>query len=105
MSNIFLKEKKITLNKELFFQISRSGLNYFALLKVSFKLFSDDYYFKIGLTILGDYFSFTTYWNRRMDHAGFALNLTVFGLEIQFNILDERHWDFVENNWKNTYLE
>jgi len=105
MKNIFLKEKKITLNKYYCLQIFFSKPDYLAFLKGSFKLFSDDYYFKFGICFLGDIFNFTTYWNRKMDHAGFIFEITLFGLSSHFQIYDTRHWDFYENNWKNTYIQ
>lgn len=104
MKNFYLEEEKITMNKfyclQLFFSKPiLSGL------KSSFKLFEDDYYFKLGIGILGDIFTFVTYWNRKMDHAGFTFELTVIGFSLYFKIYDDRHWDYQENNWKNTYIE
>lgn len=105
MKNILLKEGKLTLNKSFCFQIFFEKFNYFAFLKGSFKLFSDDYYFKFGVCFIGDLFNAVTYWNRKADHAGFIFNITIFGLTLHFNIYDNRHWDFIENNWKNTYID
>jgi hypothetical protein len=100
-----LKEKK-TLYKTYVFKLSFEKPSYYSFLKGSFKLFSDDYFFKVGLCFLGDYcINFMTYWNRHMDHAGFGFTSTIFGVSLVFNVLDNRHWDFVENNWKNFYEE
>ena len=33
------------------------------------------------------------------DHAGFLLSLNILGIEISFNIYDNRHWDDITNNW------
>jgi len=104
MKNLVLKEKKISENKSYCFQIFHQKPSYFAFLKGSFKLFSDDYYFKLGACFFGDILNIATYWNRRMDHAGFNFDLTIVGLTIHFQIYDWRHWDFEENNWKNTYV-
>jgi hypothetical protein len=38
-----------------------------------------------------------------MDHAGLWFVFTIFGLTFHFEISDTRHWDFVEDGWKNTY--
>lgn len=104
MKNFILKEEKITSNKSYCLQVLFSKISYFGL-KGSFKLFTDDYYFKFGLSIFGDIFTLVTYWNRRMDHAGFTFELTVLGASLYFKIYDNRHWDYEENNWKNTYIE
>jgi len=105
MKNIYLKEKKITFNKFYCLRIFFSKIEYIAPLKSSIKLFSDDYYFKFGFCLFGDIFNFVTYWNRKMDHAGFNFEITIFGLSFYFHIHDTRHWDFKENNWKNTYIQ
>lgn len=105
MKDLFLSEKSISLNKSYCFQIFWSKISDVSFLRQSLKLLSDDYFFKIRLSLFGEFFDFYTYWNRRMDHAGFSFTLTIFGLTTHFNIYDNRHWDFIENNWKNTYVE
>lgn len=105
MKNLVLQEKSISTNKSCCFQMFYSKITDKSLLRQSLKLFSDDYYFKIRLSLFGEFFDFYTYWNRRMDHAGFSFDLTIFGFTTHFNIYDNRHWDYMENNWKNTYVE
>jgi hypothetical protein len=106
MKNLnFLSEKGISLNKSYCFQIYFSGIYWKEILRMSLKLFSDDYYYKLRFSLFGDLFDFNTYWNRRMDHAGFTFDLSLFGLCLHFNIYDNRHWDFIENNWKNAYID
>lgn len=105
MKNLVVKERSVSENKSLCFQIFTNPIMDRSFIRQSLKLFSDDYYFKIRLSLFGDCFDFYTYWNRRMDHAGFNFDFTIFGLTTHFNIYDNRHWDFTEDNWKNTYVE
>lgn len=103
--NSYSVEKRVSLNKWYCFETFWEIPSYFAFLKGSFKLLSDDYYFKFGFCFLGDYFfNFSTYWNRKMDHAGFTFEFTLFGLSVYNKIYDERHWDFENDDWKNTYI-
>jgi hypothetical protein len=103
MKNLFVREKSISLNKSYRVQIYWSN-PYLSFLQGSFKLLSDDYFFKLRFSLFGDCFDFYTYWNRRMDHAGFNFTFTILGICFHFNIYDDRHWDYIENNWKNTYI-
>jgi len=41
-----------------------------------------------------DYFDFSIRWSRKGDHAGFKFDLTLLGIFIEFNIYDDRHWDY-----------
>jgi len=36
----------------------------------------------------------------RQDHAGFGMELDLFGWGIDFKIYDHRHWDFENNCWE-----
>ena len=104
MKNIISFEKRLTLNKSLCFE-TYHDISYFGLAKSSFKLFIDDYYFKLGFCLFGDIFNIFAHWNSKTDHAGFVFNITIFGLSLHLNIYDNRHWDFIEDNWKNTYID
>lgn len=35
------------------------------------------------------------------DHAGWTVELGLFGYEIYFNLLENRHWDFENSTWEN----
>jgi hypothetical protein len=106
MKSIFSIDRKLTENKNLCLELFYNKPSYFGWVKTSFKLFYDDYYIKLGLGIFGDYFfNFSMYWNRKMDHAGFTFELTLFGLTFNKKIYDCRHWDFINDDWKNTYVE
>ena len=34
------------------------------------------------------------------DHAGLQIELGMFGYEIHFSVLDNRHWDFEMGKWE-----
>ena len=40
------------------------------------------------------FFSFKTTWTIRGDHAGFKVNLEIFKFYFNFEIYDQRHWDY-----------
>jgi hypothetical protein len=103
MKNLFTKEKIFNENKNFCFQIYWEKPSLFSFLKGSLKLFCDDYYFKVRFSFFGDCLDFYAYWNRKMDHAGLWYIFKILGLTFHFEISDTRHWDFVEDNWKNTY--
>jgi hypothetical protein len=42
------------------------------------------------------HFSYTI----RQDHAGLRLELGLFGYSIDFNIYDNRHWDYIGEKWE-----
>ncbi len=46
--------------------------------------------------ILSIEINFTT----RQCHSGLFLSLALFGYEIIFNINDNRHWDYLTNDWE-----
>jgi len=46
------------------------------------------------------YFDFSKRWNRHTDHAGFNLNIEIFGLYFIFQIYDNRHWNYEYNCWE-----
>ena len=35
----------------------------------------------------------------KQDHAGFGIELGLFGYEIHFKFYDNRHWNYEENRW------
>lgn len=43
---------------------------------------------------------FFLYFKIRQDHAGFGMELGVFGLDFEFRVYDNRHWNSLENCWK-----
>lgn len=36
----------------------------------------------------------------RQDHAGLRLELGLFGYSIDFNLYDNRHWDYIGKKWE-----
>lgn len=38
-------------------------------------------------------------WTVQEDHAGFNIELGLFGYEIHFTFYDNRHWNSEENRW------
>lgn len=40
------------------------------------------------------------FWSTRRDHAGVAIQLSLFGYCLLFNFYDNRHWDYKNNSWK-----
>lgn len=38
-------------------------------------------------------------WTLMKDHAGFEINLALFGYGIEFNIYDSRHYDYENHCW------
>ena len=105
MKSIFSIEQRLTENKNVCVELFYNKPSYFGFLKSSVKFFYDDYYFKLGFGIFGDYFfDFSTYWNRKADHAGLTFEFTLCGLTFSKKIYDCRHWDFEKDDWKNTYI-
>lgn len=39
------------------------------------------------------------------DHAGIRFKLNVFGLELEINFYDSRHWDYKNNRWEENSAE
>ena len=46
--------------------------------------------------LLGTEITFTT----KQCHSGLYLSLTLLGYEVVFNIHDNRHWDYLANDWE-----
>ncbi len=44
-----------------------------------------------------DFFARVTH---RQDHAGFHLGLGIFGINLEFQLYDSRHWDNEKNQWQ-----
>lgn len=38
--------------------------------------------------------------NTRGDHAGLKFNFEFFGLLFEFNVYDQRHWDWDKDSWQ-----
>ena len=49
-----------------------------------------------GSSIIGFTFDFTT----RQDHAGFSLEIELFGWSIEYRVYDNRHWDYENGCWE-----
>jgi hypothetical protein len=45
-------------------------------------------------------FQFNIDWTRKMDHAGFHVELIVLGGMIEFDFCDMRHWDYDNDCWE-----
>jgi hypothetical protein len=43
---------------------------------------------------------FSTRYTVKQDHAGFNLELGLFGYSMHFQIYDGRHWDYTNNCWE-----
>ncbi len=56
-------------------------------------------WFNFNINIFG-LLSFWIRWSRKCDHAGFNLEIFLFGLRFHFNIYDCRHWDDETNDWE-----
>jgi hypothetical protein len=50
-------------------------------------------------------FKFNVSLTQKCDHAGFNLTVCLLGLEAQFMIYDNRHWDYENNCWQTTAPE
>jgi hypothetical protein len=38
-------------------------------------------------------------WTFKQDHAGPSFRLTIFGLDFNISVNDNRHWDYDNNCW------
>ena len=47
-------------------------------------------------SIIGFTFDFTM----RQDHAGFSLEIELFGWSIEYRFYDNRHWDYENGCWE-----
>jgi hypothetical protein len=47
-----------------------------------------------------DIFRFDSNWSRRVDHAGFNLNISIWNFYFMFNIYDNRHWCYKCDTYK-----
>lgn len=43
---------------------------------------------------------FNTSYTVRQDHAGFDLEIGLFGYSMHFQIYDSRHWNYTNNCWE-----
>jgi hypothetical protein len=55
---------------------------------------------EVELCVVKTLIGFEINYTRRQDHAGFTVELTLFGRSISFQIYDTRHWDYTTNTWK-----
>lgn len=46
-----------------------------------------------------EYFEFRTKWNRKEDHAGVEVKITILGLKLRCSVFDVRHWNDEANRW------
>lgn len=45
-------------------------------------------------------FRFELSFSRKTDHAGVHFSIGLFGFELDFQIYDHRHWDYVNDRWE-----
>jgi hypothetical protein len=38
-------------------------------------------------------------WDRATDHAGFRVEIELFGFYFYFQVYDGRHWNYEQNRW------
>lgn len=61
-----------------------------------------EYQFEKGSFLYPDIFEFVFRFTRKTDHAGIEFTFGIYKLFwMRFVIYDHRHWDFVNNCWKN----
>ena len=100
MKNLFVKEKGISENKSYCFQISWNLPYIGSIIDTDFKLIRfDDYLFNLKFSLFSELLNFQTKLTHKTDHAGFTFDFTFIGLNIYFNIYDNRHWDCEKNDW------
>lgn len=46
------------------------------------------------------WFTFEVKLTRNCDHAGFHIELELFGLFVELSIYDVRHWSYEKNKWE-----
>lgn len=56
--------------------------------------------FQAGTWSNWSYFQFQLTWSRKTDHAGFLFYIELFGLNFNFEIHDNRHWDYENDCWE-----
>ena len=98
--HFFLSEESISKNKSYCFQISWFSICISQLFNFNIDILSDNAIFVFDFGILGSIFNFNLSWTRRRDHAGPNIELAIFGLMIMFNIYDNRHWNYDNNDWE-----
>jgi len=45
-------------------------------------------------------FNLTISWTHKCDHAGFRFNLEIYKFMFEFNLYDNRHWDYDNNDYE-----
>jgi len=98
--NLFFKDFLLSKYKSLEFQIAWLKPEVWNFFSFVFKINDYKHYFLFYFQFLGDLFKINLEWNREKDHAGFNIDLMLFGAFIEFNIYDTRHWDEENECWK-----
>lgn len=72
-------------------------------MKLSFKIpFTKHKYFSLDLAFLkldNELVYFRIDWSKNHDHAGLTYQSYIFGLNFDWSIADERHWNEREDKW------
>jgi hypothetical protein len=68
------------------------------------RLNSPESFFWIEFYLL-DLIEFNVSLTRRRDHAGFNLSFNIFGLSLDCQVYDYRHWDDKKEDWVKTPLD
>lgn len=87
-------------NKSFCLQWYPDKINIFEGFKLKLLILSDEHWFGLYTSFLGNIFSFDLSWTRKRDHAGFNFDLTVLGQSFIFYTYDHRHWDDDKNDWE-----
>ena len=46
------------------------------------------------------YFYFQSFWSFKGDHAGLCLEISIWKYTIEFEIKDNRHWNYEKDAWQ-----
>lgn len=93
---LFPWSKNKAYNFQLYFDFC---VDYEPFIKSRFELLYGTSWFHIGFTFLAGLIHLNTELSRKRDHAGFVLELGLFGVEILIQTYDKRHWDDENNCW------
>jgi len=63
---------------------------------------SFEYQLELGSKFADQPFELNIRWSSKGDHAGFNFRFSIYKLFwIEFNLCDNRHWNYEENRWWN----
>src|ERR1017187_1811394 len=102
LTNFLVIEKPISKLKNYCLQIAwhRPYLLYIIFDAELSLLSYDNNIFSAGFVLFSDFFHIRINWNRKTDHAGFRLDITLLGFMFEFTIYDTRHWDEENDCWQ-----